>query len=61
MKQIDEGTLKQAVFILNEFVYNPHCETKIQEEVHSRGFCKTCADHYFLGQEVLAKLMELSK
>lgn len=58
---IKENTVKQLINVLNGFVYNPHCETTISEKKHTRGFCKTCADNYFEGQDVLFKLIELSK
>ena len=64
MKNIEESTIKELINVLNNFLYNPHCETMISEGKHTReGFCKTCEDHYFAGQDVLSELMvmELTK
>lgn len=61
MKQVDDKTMLELIGVLNSFLYDSHCETNILDGGHTRGFCKTCADHYFAGQNVLAKLMELIK
>ena len=57
--KFEKDIVEELIKVLNGFIYNPHCETTISEGKHTRGFCKICADHYFEGQNVLGKLMEL--